>query len=102
MVQSSALFCVIDTVTESPGFTLSDTGFDDAGSISIHASYTPSPLLPEACVPAWMRSLVVIPPMPTQVASAPLVVVATVGTVHVPVTEVKLPPVAEYPDQFDD
>ncbi len=102
MVQSTALFWVSVTVTESPGFTDSDTGRDDEGSISVQASYATSPPLTVACVPAWMRSFESMPPIPTHVASAPDVVASTVGTVHVPVTDVKLPPVAEYPDQFDD
>ena len=41
-----------------------------------------------------MRSFVVMPPMPTHVASSPAVVALTCGTVHAPETAVKVPPVA--------
>src|SRR4051812_9184740 len=58
-----------------------------------------------AWVPAWMRSVVFTPPIPIQVASAatlyPLPAV-TLGTVQVPETEVKVPPVAAYPAQLLD
>ena len=47
-----------------------------------------------AWVPAWMRSLLESPPMPTHVASAPVEVDATVGTVQVALTDVNAPPVA--------
>src|SRR3982074_881601 len=76
--------CVIETVTVSPGATVSGTGCDACGSVSIHASYWTTPLSTKACVPAWTRSVVVAPPMPTHVASALVPVGATVGTVHVP------------------
>ena len=102
IVQLLPLFCVSVTVTESPGFTASCTCRDEAGSISIHASYCTSPPLTVACVPAWMRSRVSMPPMPTHVASAPATEADTLGTIHVPVTEVYVPPLAAYPDQFDE
>src|SRR6266545_2133177 len=83
------------TVTESPARTWRGTRRVDCGNVSVHASYstTPDPVT-VACVPAWMRSLALTPPMPTQVASAPAVVVETCGTVQVPVTDVYVPPVA--------
>src|SRR5256885_16323835 len=102
IAQLLPLCCVIATVTESPGLTLSEICRDDAGSISIHASYCTSPPCTVACVPAWMRSRVSMPPTPTHVASAPVVVAETAGTVHVPLTAVNVPPVASYPDQFDE
>ena len=38
--------------------------------------------------------------MPTHVASAPVIVAPTCGTIHVPVTDVYVPPFATYPDQL--
>src|SRR6266850_7260935 len=92
----------IVTVTESPAATASDTVRDDSGSISVHASYVTLPPETVACVPAWIRSVPVTPPMPTHVASAPVVVAPTWGTIHVPLTEVYVPPFATYPDQLLD
>ena len=93
--QSFPLCWVIVTVTESPAVTESGTGREAAGSISIHDEYATVPLPSTiACVPAWIRSLLVSPPIPTHVASAPEDVGDTVGTVHVPVTEVNVPPLA--------
>jgi hypothetical protein len=95
MSQSFPLCCVIVTVTESPALTVSGTFREDCGSISSHAEYSTVPLPSTiACVPAWRRSLLVSPPIPTQVASAPLEVADTVGTVQVAVTDVKFPPLA--------
>src|ERR1700716_1396305 len=49
-----------------------------------------------------MRSVVVAPPIPAHVASTPVPVADTVGTVHVPRTAVNVPPEETYPDQFRD
>src|SRR5260370_23114935 len=90
------------TVTESPECTASGTGWDACGRVSTQAWYC---VLPEpetvCCVPAWIRSRVLTPPMPTHAASAPAGESGVnLGTVQVPLTAVNVPPVAEQPDQF--
>src|SRR5438477_11450872 len=100
MSQSFPLCWVMDTVTESPALMESGTSRDDWGSISIHDVYTTPLPSTIAWVPAWMRSRLESPPIPTHVASAPLEFSETVGTVHVAVTEVNVPPLAAYPDQL--
>ena len=88
---------LIETLTESPGLMVSGTGWDVCGSVSTHAWYWVEPE-PETvcCVPAWMRSRLVTPPMPTQAASAPADESGVNwGTVHMPLTPLKVPPVAE-------
>src|SRR5439155_19383415 len=101
MSQSFPVCCAIVTVTESPALTVSGTLREDCGSISIHEEYSTAPLPSTiACVPAWMRSLLVSPPIPTHVASAPLDVAETGGTTQVAVTDVNVPPFAAYPDQL--
>ena len=59
----------------------------------------PSPFT-VASVPAWMRSVVFAPPMPTHVASIPATFGSGFPMTHVPDTDVTVPPVATYPDQF--
>src|SRR5436853_7314555 len=96
MVQLSGESSAIDTEIESPACTDRGTGRDARGSISIHASYCvrPAPLT-VCCVPAWIRSRLRTPPVPTQAASIPNdVSVVNCGTDQVPLTDVKLPPVA--------
>ena len=46
-----------------------------------------------ASVPAWIRSVVFAPPMPTHVASIPATLGSGFATTHVPVTDVTVPPV---------
>src|SRR5258708_9193987 len=94
---------VIATLTVSPPFTDSAIERVDWGKTSVHASYetVPSPFT-VASVPAWMRSVVFAPPMPTHVASIPGTLGSGFATTHVPVTDVTVPPVATYPDQFRD
>src|SRR6266700_7023228 len=95
MSQSFPHCCAIVSVFDAPATTESGTLRDDCGSISIHEEYSTVPLPSTiACVPAWRRSLLVSPPIPTHVASAPLEVAETVGTVQVAVTDVKVPPFA--------
>ena len=94
IVHSPLALCEIEVVTESPGFTESETVREDCGSISTHASYVTEPPPTLACVPAWIRSRLLRPPIPTHVASAPVEVAETCGTTHVAVTAVKLPPFA--------
>src|SRR6185312_8141603 len=93
-----------DALIESPGETPTGTCVVGCGKTSYQAWYAgaPEPLI-TAWVPTWIRSRVFTPPMPTHVASAcvPLAL-TTVGTVHVPLTAVKVPPVASYPDQLKD
>src|ERR1700737_1927343 len=94
---------VMDTVTESPGTTANGTWREAWGSNSIHAWNWDCPLPVEtSCVPAWIRSWLLTPPMPTQVAPTPGAPFgASWGTVHVPVTPVYgWLPVAAYPDQL--
>src|SRR5579862_5946946 len=86
-----------ETDTESPAWTPSGTGWENCGSISIQASYSCRPeLRMVSSVPAWMRSRLRSPPMPTQAASAPTPEPEplTCGTVHVALTAVKVPPLA--------
>jgi hypothetical protein len=86
----------IETVTESPGATARGTCCDGWGSISIHAwnSACPPPGV-ASCVPAWIRSRLVTPPMSTYVAPIPLPPATFgCGTVQVPVTLVYGPAVA--------
>jgi hypothetical protein len=49
-----------------------------------------------SCVPAWIKSRLLTPPMPTQVAPTPAVVLEDEGwgTLQVPLTPVKVPDVA--------
>ena len=63
------------------------------GPFGIFQGTRPLPLASDS-VPAWMRSRLRTPPMPTQVASVPAVAPSVAGTVQVPVTDVKLPPLA--------
>src|SRR5438270_503309 len=103
-VQSLPACWSIETLTASPGRTANGTWCGLSGSVSIQASYRTWPD-PEtiSSVPAWMRSRLLSPPIPTQTALSPAaLVVAGWGTVHVPDTAVKLPPLAAYPAQFDD
>src|SRR5919197_5870954 len=85
---------VIETVIESPGVTASGTCCEAAGSISIQAWYCDWPLPePTSWVPAWIRSRLLTPPMPTQVAPTPGAPVGDGwGTVHVPLTAVYVCP----------
>src|SRR5439155_14698497 len=81
---------VIETVTESPACTARGTVRETCGSVSIQALYwtRPDPSIASS-VPAWIRSRVLSPPIPTQAASAaPVVEAEGCGTVQVPVTEV--------------
>src|SRR5215471_10519360 len=99
---SSGARSEMSTVTESPPCTCNGTGREARGSISIQASYCVRPW-PDTicCVPAWIRSRLRTPPIPTHAASIPPGLSAlNCGTVHVPVTWVNVPPVAAYPDQL--
>ena len=96
MFHEPAVCCMSETVTVSPALTASGTSLEGCGSVSTHAEYWTAPLATVACVPACTRSVVVAPPIPTHVASAralvPDAVADTVGTVHVALTAVNVPP----------
>src|ERR1700737_3976131 len=63
---------VMDTVTESPGTTANGTWREAWGSNSIHAWNWDCPLPVEtSCVPAWIRSWLLPPPIPTHGAPPP-------------------------------
>src|SRR5438552_18859313 len=98
MSQSFPLCWVMDTVTESPALMESGTSRDDWGSISIHDVYTTPLPSTIAWVPAWMRSRLDSPPLPTHVASAPLQFSATVVTAHVAVPHDDSTPIAARTD----
>src|SRR4051794_26889897 len=102
MSHSSAACSEIETLTESPAWTRNGTGREAPGSISTHAWYCVRPLPLTVCwVPAWIRSRVLTPPMPTHAASIPkFVSLVKSGMVQVPDTAVNEPPVAAYPDQL--
>ena len=91
-----AVCCASETVTLSPAVTARETSREACGSVSTQAEYWTTPLVTVACVPACTRSVLVAPPIPTHVASAralvPDVDADTVGTVHVALTAVKVPP----------
>src|SRR5438105_15774171 len=94
---------VMETLTVSPPLTASEIVRVDCGKVSVQASYSIVPSgFTVASVPAWMRSVVLAPPTPTQVASTPATFGSGFAMTHVPLTEVKVPPVATYPDQFRD
>src|SRR4030088_3041489 len=95
MLHTPAVCCASDTVTVSPALTARVTGRDGCGSVSTHAEYVTTPLSTVASVPACTRSVVVAPPIPTHVASARTLVPVDadpVGTVHVALTAVNVPP----------
>ncbi len=95
--QVPLLCSVSETVTESPGLTASLIRCEGWGSVSTQASYWVRPVpVAVSCVPAWIRSRLLDPADadPGRRAAPAALLVETWGTVQVPVTLVKVPPVA--------
>ena len=91
--QVSAPCSVMSTVTVSPGRTVSGTVSAAWGSVSIQAEYLTAAAVTVSSVPAWIRSRLSTPPIPTQAALTPAALSAPGwGTVQVPCTSVKGPP----------